>query len=138
MSATTPERDSVTLDDHALIAAARERLFGPCGRALPQYQLAQVLGVTARQLSGAFRRTLGISMSDFVRAERVRIAQRLLLQTSVPVHSIAAQLGFSSPANFSSAFRQHTGMTPSQFRKTSPLSDLLTSESNIRWGEGPV
>lgn len=44
------------------------------------------------------------------------IAQQLLRETALPVQQIGEFLGFSSAANFATAFRQWAGMTPRQFR----------------------
>lgn len=120
--------------DHALIAAARQHLFGPSGASLTLNKLAETLDVSVQQLSMAFQRNFGVSLAVYARGERMRIAQRLLLQTSQSVRDIAGQLGFHSPANFSNAFREHTGKTPSEFRKAAPISQLLTSGFDLKWG----
>jgi transcriptional regulator GlxA family with amidase domain len=44
-------------------------------------------------------------------------ACKLLSTTDLPIHSIAAQVGFSSAASFSYAFRKATGIRPSDLRK---------------------
>jgi AraC-like DNA-binding protein len=41
----------------------------------------------------------------------------LLRDTSMHVHQVAESLHFSSAANFATAFRRWTGMTPSEYRK---------------------
>jgi AraC family transcriptional regulator len=43
-------------------------------------------------------------------------AKTYLLETNLPLKEIAYRLGFSSAANFSSAFRLATGSSPGQFR----------------------
>jgi AraC-like DNA-binding protein len=50
--------------------------------------------------------------------ERVRIdeARRLLAESDDKLEAIAAQLGFSSPSHFGTAFRTATGELPSEFR----------------------
>lgn len=124
--------------DRALVAAVRQHMVDHSGVPLTVEQYAKKLDVTVRQLSAAFQRSMGVSVAMYVRGERIRIAQRLLLQTSQPIQEISAELGFSNSANFSSAFREFTGMTPSQFRKTAPLDQMLITSSDIKWGQGPV
>lgn len=81
--------------------------------------LALALGTTEKRLSRAFRECLGTTVFEYVRHERMRMARRLLAQTSLSIASIAEEMGFSSAANFSTAFREHSGVSPSTFRKGS-------------------
>jgi len=90
----------------------------------PADVLAQALGTTEKRLVRAFRECLGITVFEYVRHERMRMAKRLLAQTSLTVAAIAGEMGFSSAANFSTAFREHAGISPSIFRKNSSLSRL--------------
>jgi AraC-like DNA-binding protein len=43
-------------------------------------------------------------------------ARQLLHDTKLPLKHIARTLGFESPFHFSKAFKQRTGMSPSQWR----------------------
>lgn len=126
--------DSVQATDHELVRASRERMVDSDSAHWSAAQLADALGVSRRRLSAAFRRDTGMGLTDFIRTERLRIARRLLVQTSMPMQAIAERLGFSSSANFSTIFRQHVGMTPSQYRKKAAESDHLTMHSHVRWG----
>ncbi len=49
---------------------------------------------------------------------RTENAARLLLTTDCPIARIAELTGFSSPAYFASAFRQLTGQSPADFRRS--------------------
>lgn len=79
--------------------------------------LAQQFGTYPKKLSAAFRSVLGKTIPEFLRAERLMEAERLLQHSSLSFTDIAAELGFSSAANFSTAFRQHAGVTPGVFRQ---------------------
>lgn len=48
---------------------------------------------------------------------RIDKVKEQLVYTQKPLASIAFDLGFSSPQHFANQFKQHTGQTPSQFRK---------------------
>ena len=75
------------------------------------------LGVTPTHLSRVCNVTSGKPASKLL-ADRVHFeARRLLRETGAPVHQIAGQLGFSSPAYFTRAFQKQTGMTPTSFRR---------------------
>ena len=95
--------------------------------------LAHVTGCNKKQLSNIFRKQYGISLSQFLREERMCRAQRLLVQTSLGIHGIAQRLGYSSTANFSNAFRDHVGMSPSEFRENAPIESITALQGSMRW-----
>ena len=45
------------------------------------------------------------------------IARQLLRDTQMPIQQVAESVHFSSAANFATAFRRRTGMTPSEYRR---------------------
>jgi DNA-binding response OmpR family regulator len=80
-------------------------------------QLARLVGTNEKRLSRAFRDNLGKTVFEYLRDERLRIAQKLLSSTSLSIASIAEEIGFSSAANFATAFRERSGMSPSAYRE---------------------
>ena len=66
----------------------------------------------AKELSG------GQTLSYLIAQRRISAAKRLLLQSSLPISSIAEEVGISDYNYFTKVFRSVTGMTPSRFRKT--------------------
>jgi len=97
-------------------AAARiilDRLESP-PRAM---DLAAMLGVSERRIVAAFESCIGLSIFEFIRRERMRKAARLLSQTTLNILDIATEVGYSSAANFTTAFKEFWGQTPSAFRK---------------------
>lgn len=99
-----------------LVRAAKAFLLKQFGAVSRLNDLAQALGVSERRLANAFQHRLGITVFEFMRQERMQKARRLLTQTSLSVGAIAEELGFSSAANFSTAFREYVGASPSVFR----------------------
>ena len=79
-------------------------------------QLARLVGTNEKRLSRAFRDELGQTVFEYLRSERLRVAQRLLTCSSLNIAQIAEEIGFSSAANFSTAFRDRFGVTPSAYR----------------------
>lgn len=78
--------------------------------------LADLCRISVRQLTRSFRASRGCSIGAYV-AQRQMEHARNLLAGDHSVASIASILGFSSPSNFSVAFRRETGLTPGQFRQ---------------------
>ncbi|MGP1664738.1 MAG: helix-turn-helix domain-containing protein [Rhodanobacter sp.] len=64
-----------------------------------------------------FRQHLGTTIFAWVREERLRRSRELLADTGLSMQDIAASIGFRSACNFTTAFRERMGITPSQYRK---------------------
>ncbi len=91
-------------------------------------QLARLVGTNEKRLSRAFREDLGQTVFEYLRTERLRIAQRLLTTTSLSVVNIAEEIGFSSAANFATAFRERFGVTPSAYRDEQHVQESARAE----------
>jgi AraC family transcriptional regulator len=83
-------------------------------------ELAQLCGLSRRQLSRAFREETGRTITAFAQELTMDRAKRLLADSSTPIAAIARQVGFATPAAFAYAFRRQTGLSPRDFRATSP------------------
>ena len=111
--------DTVAASDptvSAALAYIRENLGRPFGST----DIAAHLGISRARLDRLFSATLDTSVRKEVLRLRIVEAEHLLRTTDLPLKAIAAQTGFSSPAHFSTAFRQTTGVSPSTHRRTAP------------------
>lgn len=79
-------------------------------------ELAELCGLSVRQLTREFRATRGCSLGQYIRSQRIASAKELLA-AGRSAKSISRDLGFRTPSNFTYAFRRSTGLTPSEFRK---------------------
>ena len=77
---------------------------------------ARALGLSPRSLRRRLA-TLGTSYQTLLDEVRGRTATRLLQESNAPVSTIAYELGFGSPSDFSRAFRKWTGRSPSAWRE---------------------
>ncbi|WP_058546908.1 DNA-binding response regulator [Pseudomonas fluorescens] len=80
-------------------------------------QLAQKVGTHEKRLSRIFREHLGLTVFAYIRDARLRRGQDLLGESAMSVQDVAELVGFRNACNFTTAFRQRIGMTPSQFRQ---------------------
>jgi AraC family transcriptional regulator len=78
-------------------------------------ELANVVGLSARQFSVFFRRAFGVSPHQYVIAQRVAEAARLLGECAGSVTEIAFRVGFCSQTHLSTAFRRAYGTTPLRY-----------------------
>lgn len=80
-------------------------------------ELAQKVGTHEKRLSRIFREHLGLTVFAYIRDARLRRGQDLLAESAMSVQDVAELVGFRNACNFTTAFRQRIGMTPSQFRQ---------------------
>ncbi|MEK8129438.1 AraC family transcriptional regulator [Paenibacillus filicis] len=64
-----------------------------------------------------FKKLTGQTFIEYVNVCRVREAERLLLESDLSITEIAGRIGCDNPNSLTKLFKQHKGMTPSQFRK---------------------
>lgn len=113
------EEDASAMDysgNSAIVRAAIRHLSHTLNNPPTIEQLARLVGTNEKRLSSEFRDNLGQTVFEYLRDERLRIAQRLLSSTLLSIARIAEEIGFSSAANFATAFRERFGMTPSTYR----------------------
>lgn len=101
-----------------IIARIHERL--DAGAAPPtRRELARLAGLAERSFSRVFHLRFGRTLPQFVNSLRVARARRLLLESELPVATIAARCGFRNLSNFNVHFRRLTGVTPMAVRRQS-------------------
>lgn len=82
-------------------------------------KIAEATSFSAFHFHRIFKAVVGETISEFTRRLRLELAaNRLLVNTCDDITTIAMDCGFSSSQNFAKAFRQHFGMTATQFRKS--------------------
>ena len=80
-------------------------------------ELAEVLNTNPDYLSQLFSKEEGITLSDYIAREKIRIASRELIFTDKSFHAIAFELSYASQSHFGKVFKKWTGMTPRQYRE---------------------
>jgi len=81
-------------------------------------ELADLCGLSVRQMTRGFKASRNCSIGDYVANNRIEQARQLLAGEQ-SIKAIAYTLGFSSPSSFCYAFRRTSGETPGQFRQRS-------------------
>ena len=83
-------------------------------------KLAEAAAIPAKHLSQLINEHYGLNFNDFVNRFRVEEAKRRLLDPAArefKLLRIAFESGFNSKSVFNGAFRHHTGLSPSEFRR---------------------
>lgn len=82
--------------------------------------MADTLNISVTYLSQLVNRLGGQNFSDHINSYRVLEAKHMLTDTryeDYTILSIGLEAGFNSKSTFYSAFKKHTGLTPTQFRQ---------------------
>jgi len=83
--------------------------------------VAENMGVQAYLISQAINNCLGKSFFDLVNGYRVEEAKKLMMDESLnhlSMIGIGFEAGFNSKTAFNIAFKKHSGMTPSEYKRS--------------------
>lgn len=78
--------------------------------------LADMLGISTRQLQRLFKTGLQMGPMEYVLQVRLEKAKDLLGKRDVPLAQIAEAVGFADSYYFSRIFKKYTGISPGQFK----------------------
>ena len=81
-------------------------------------RLTTEVGISRAQLHRKMKEITGISTAEFIRNIRLEQAARLLKEGKVNVTQVTYAVGFNNQTHFSSLFRRHFGMSPSEYAAT--------------------
>lgn len=95
----------------AIVEARMEDPLAPC-------ELADLLGISTRQLERLFGRYLNTSPKRYITEMRLHRARNLIVQSEQSITEIAMACGFNSTSHFSKVFRSHYGISPLAQRTT--------------------
>lgn len=79
-------------------------------------KLASKVHVSSGHLSRIYKKETGYNLSYFIQTMRLEKAKALLKKTNMKTYEIAEKVGISDPVYFSKIFKNHTGLTPKEYR----------------------
>jgi AraC-like DNA-binding protein len=85
-------------------------------RRLELDDVAHEIATSRRSLQRAFE-VQGITFRQAVSVARIHRAKILFAESDAPVYVVARQVGYRSKAEFTKAFKRHTGELPSAYRR---------------------
>ncbi len=99
------------------------------GRVTPStvQALAEAVGISSRTLSRRFQAALGVTPHAYLEQARIDAGRRLLEETQLPIDDLRDRIGFTDPTSFRRAFKRHTGLTPSQYRRRYGMTSAAVS-----------
>ena len=78
-------------------------------------EFASEVGMSRMQLHRKLKSLTGLSATEFIRNERLKIATTLLAKGNLTVSEVAYAVGFNDVSYFSKCFREQYSITPSDF-----------------------
>jgi len=87
--------------------------------------LAKETGISSCELSILINHHLNKHFFDFINEYRIEKAMELLTnpeRKEYTVLEILYEVGFNSKSSFNTAFKKHTGLTPTEYRRRNTLS----------------
>ena len=80
-------------------------------------EIAHQVYMNPEYLSRLFKKVKGISLSDYIVQEKLKIAISLLEGTNLPVSVIATNIGYTNFSYFTQVFKKVYGISPSEYRQ---------------------
>lgn len=84
--------------------------------ALTSEEFSRLMGMSRSQLHKKLHAVLGVSTSEFIRSQRLKMAKELL-KSKRNVAEISYLVGFNTPSYFSKCFKETFGCTPVEFQE---------------------
>ena len=115
-----PEDDPAAAGSAAgnfIVRQAMDYMRAHCAEHLSLGDVAAHVYVSQWHLSKLINKHVGQSFLDILGGMRVERAKALLADSSLRVHAIAEQVGYSDVAHFSKSFKRIVGMTPGEYRE---------------------
>ena len=85
--------------------------------------LAKEAGLSRSHFFRLFESSIGVPPKVYLNVVRMEQAVDAVLNQSASVCDISKQLGFAEPAHFTRFFRNHSGVSPSEFRSVSRFAN---------------
>lgn len=112
------ERESRPKQYDPLMESVRLELCSKVSERFPMSELAAKVGLTPVALLRRFRKAFGQTPGEYLIEQRIRLAERLLCETDLPLAAIAAECGYENEYYFSTSFRKKVGVPPGLYRKS--------------------
>lgn len=92
--------------------------------------LIRLTGISSGHFFRTFKATFGEAPFAYIAGRRVKLAQQMMLTTSLPLCQIALDCGLCDQSHLTRLFRQYVGTTPSQWRREYVRGSLDLTPAN--------
>jgi LacI family transcriptional regulator len=116
--------EATAIDDRE-VAAAMQLIRDRSCEGITVQHVVKALNVSRSTLERRFQRIFNRSPASEIERIRMARAKLLLADTNYKLAKIAALTGYNSAAQFATAFKRHTKVTPGKFRAESHAARIL-------------
>jgi AraC-like DNA-binding protein len=110
-------KEAMPSADHEKLQQLRWQILSHPEHGWTVEEMARSVSLSSSRLYALYNRQFGVSpMKDVIRC-RTEQAKSMLLDSSMPLQTIAERLGYSNHYHFIRQFKTQTGMTPGAYRK---------------------
>ncbi len=78
-------------------------------------RFSEVMFMNRMQLHRKLKALTGLSTSEFIKLQRLKIAAKLIKEKELTVSEVGYTIGFNDPSYFTKCFKQEFGVTPKDF-----------------------
>lgn len=78
-------------------------------------EFSEAVGMSRMQLHRKLKALTGLTTSEFIRSQRLKLGASLLQNSNANVSQIAYQVGFNDPSYFTKCFKEVYGSSPTEF-----------------------
>lgn len=100
--------------------------------------LSKKFGVSRYHLSRIFSDTIKVGFYRYINSMRITAARELLQNTNQDILGIGLDCGFENQQTFNRVFKEQTGMTPKEYRKTYAYPAVTGMEPTVEYLHKPV
>lgn len=99
-----------------LVLLVTRHIKNHCLETLRLESIAEKFSVSPNYLSTIMKKETGITFQQYIIAEKMNIAKKLLDDTRMTIDEISTVIGYENYISFYNAFRKNNHMTPSEYR----------------------
>ncbi|MGP4022066.1 AraC family transcriptional regulator [Actinomadura sp. 3N407] len=100
-----------------IVSAALELMHDQTARPWTVASLAERVGMSRAGFARRFMTAVGEPPMSHLTSWRMALAADLLREADMPVSGVAAEVGYTNPFTFSTAFKRHHGVSPLAYRQ---------------------
>ena len=104
--------------DTSIVRTVRDYIEHNLDKEMTREDLAQMVHLNQDYLARIFKKETGDSLMNYITGKRVEAAKHYLLKTGESVNTIAMRVGYDNFSYFTKIFKDRTGMTPKDYRRS--------------------
>ena len=113
-----PQSIEIPQSGSFLVTRAKNMIHEFYSQGITLEEIAGKINVTPEYLSAQFHSETGINFSTYLKKYRIQKAKELLIGTDLKLYVVSQKAGYSDPKYFCRVFKEITGQSPSDYRKT--------------------